>query len=377
MSSFITIIRWLLSHLTLIVVLSLILYVYWNYGEFGPESEQAVAQVASDDVMVAEQYSAPVENKEAVKQNLVNVEPVYPSDLEQSEAEKTAEALSENEKSIEKHAIIKNEDKNTLIYPDDIEKNTNALQSTAETSISLDMMQKNQQPESSDNVMTNSEEGLSKRKEVLDKSLSDSAKDALIALDTEEGQESQALNNDTTISQLEEPEQLFSKNENVVSYTDKNIQEQIREKQKQLSNQMVALISVTMEKFEPSAPMTVTDVEPIEPVIETSEQSNLLQEARQAFEQSNYKIAEEKYLQLMDQLPELPDVVGELAKVYKTQNRQLDYIAMNTQFVKRLTEHFRFDEAWGVVSETNKIDQQSANKQRRIIYNKQKELNHK
>ncbi|MCU7798891.1 MAG: hypothetical protein KZQ70_01790 [gamma proteobacterium symbiont of Lucinoma myriamae] len=74
-------------------------------------------------------------------------------------------------------------------------------------------------------------------------------------------------------------------------------------------------------------------------------------------------------------MPELPDVVGELANVYKAQNKKPDYLVTNTQFVKRLVSHHRYNETWSVVNVTDKIDKKTANKQRRIINSKQKEFN--
>ncbi|MCU7938662.1 MAG: hypothetical protein KZQ74_15060 [gamma proteobacterium symbiont of Bathyaustriella thionipta] len=66
--------------------------------------------------------------------------------------------------------------------------------------------------------------------------------------------------------------------------------------------------------------------------------------------------------------------MGELANVYKTQNKIPDYMVTNTQFVRRLVNHNRFDEAWNIVNITDKIDKKTANKQRRLINKKQKEL---
>ncbi len=100
----------------------------------------------------------------------------------------------------------------------------------------------------------------------------------------------------------------------------------------------------------------------------------MLSEARQAFEQREFTTAEQKYLQLIAVLPELPDVVGELANVYKAQHRISDYVAENTRFVKRLVNHNRFREAWRVVSETSSVNKNAADKQRRIINKKQQEL---
>jgi len=50
------------------------------------------------------------------------------------------------------------------------------------------------------------------------------------------------------------------------------------------------------------------------------------------------------------------------------------YLLTNTQYVKKLVAYNRFAEAENVVIVTEKIDKQTANKQRRIINNKQNEL---
>ena len=164
-----------------------------------------------------------------------------------------------------------------------------------------------------------------------------------------------------------------------VNTQDKKLQQQIRDRQKQLQDKMVLLIPLNAEKKTDTNTNTITNkkntnIKAVKPLINTPEQKQLLNEARHAFDLHNFKVAEKKYLQLIKELPELPDVVGELANVYKTQNKTPEYLVTNTQFVKRLVSHHRFNEAWNVVIVTDKIDKKTANKQRRIINNKQKEL---
>ena len=288
------------------------------------------------------QLEEPAELRASQTPLVADEKPVYPSDLSEPDSEKIAQLSIENKKDVEKHAIIEGRDN---IVSEAVQASAPSLLQTDLGSVEANL---NADVDTSENTPLNTQEQGSEMDETAD-----------AVTDVRSEQDSPNAVTDTE-----------------VSYTHKSMQRQIREKQKQLSNQMLALISMTTDRVNNSVPETTAsfDVEPVEAVIETAEQEELLQQARLAFDERNFDVAEEKYLQLMTQLPELPDVVGELANVYRIQNRQTDYIAMNTRFVKRLTEHYRFDEAWRVVSETNKVDQQSANKQRRIIYKKQKEL---
>ncbi len=175
-----------------------------------------------------------------------------------------------------------------------------------------------------------------------------------------------------------------------------NLQKQIRSRQKQLSHQMISLLSATdiaeksavdmaeqtesvaeirpVTEIKDNKPSVSFSVPEVKPVIKTAEQKKILAEARKALEQGEYAVAEEKYLRLAALLPELPDVMGELANVYRAQRRMGDYVAANTRFVKRLVNHYRFREAWRVVAETADVDKNASDKQRRIINNKQKQV---
>lgn len=66
-------------------------------------------------------------------------------------------------------------------------------------------------------------------------------------------------------------------------------------------------------------------------------------------------------------LPELPDILAELSKLYKLQGELKDYLEINEQLVERLVNHQRFDEAWAVSEATAKINMDSANKQVNLI----------
>ncbi len=106
---------------------------------------------------------------------------------------------------------------------------------------------------------------------------------------------------------------------------------------------------------------------PVQPKIDTPEQYRLLSSARNASEQGDYAQAENLYHLLADELPELPDVLAELAQVYKVQGKMNDYLQTNDQLVRRLANHNRFQEAWDVVKTTLKISTDSADRQIKII----------
>ena len=346
--------RWLLSHLTLIIVLSLILYIYWNRNEFWPET----TPVAGNEI------------------SAIETQPVAVSSSPDTGSRNKSENQSTNGKTIAKHAIIKNEEPKTRLYPDDINNIDEAQKnSISNTEADNDIIAQNPNQGHSDNQETDQSPmpaGFAERKRIYEQKLSltesVAEKNADEAAESELSQLSELKTVSVSVSEAEQS------NANAVSFQDKDLQKQIRARQKKLSNQMVSLINVTMKQSQAAVAQPVIDIEPIEPVIETPEQQQLLRQARQAFDEGNFELAEEKYLQLMNELPELPDVVGELANVYKTQKRQSDYIAMNTDFVKRLVEHYRFEEAWKVMTETAKTDKEIANKQRRIINKKQQEL---
>lgn len=108
-------------------------------------------------------------------------------------------------------------------------------------------------------------------------------------------------------------------------------------------------------------------LEPVQPQIETPEQYKLLTDARVTFDNGDYLYAEALYKQLAIMLPELPDILAELSKLYKLQGELKNYLEINEQWVERLVNHQRFDEAWAVSEATAKINMDSANKQVEII----------
>lgn len=164
-----------------------------------------------------------------------------------------------------------------------------------------------------------------------------------------------------------------------------DLQYQIRKRQRQLQNQMVMLVPLGRVSENNSAKKSnaINDTtytrkknnnyqfKPIKPVINTPQQRIMLKEARSAFDKQNFIEAEAKYRQVMKELPELPDVVGELANVYRTQNKVSDYLTTNTLFIKRLVNHKRYNEAWNVVKMTSRFNKEVAEQQRKIILREQ------
>ena len=107
--------------------------------------------------------------------------------------------------------------------------------------------------------------------------------------------------------------------------------------------------------------------QPVQPQIETAEQYKLLTSARQAFDDGDYVYAEALYKQLVAQLPDVPDVLAELANLYKIQGKMNNYIEINEQLIGKLVNHNRFEEAWSVARASEKINVDSAYRQIMII----------
>ncbi len=157
------------------------------------------------------------------------------------------------------------------------------------------------------------------------------------------------------------------------------LQKEIPDKSNDLQQRMLQLIPLDKTKVTDKRIKSKKEIEnkpkevliTIKPLIQTPEQATLLAQARSATKAQNFALAEKKYQQLMLQLPDLPDVVGELSMLYKQQKKQSDYLSSSTLFVKRLVNHNRFSEAWEVVEQTAQTDNKIAKKQRDFIIKKQ------
>jgi hypothetical protein len=363
--------RWILSHLTLILVLSLVVYLYWNSDETAesaesvatktpvPEATKPLGSIATD-VQPSSEKSSQVKSLAPI----VETRPVSDSHS-QTDFSKRMQEYREKLRTEEQQAMDKASKTlelefasgDEIKYPTDSDIGANV--SIVNESSLLEPL-KPRAKKSSLNVAKEvksiivSDESVSQKE---DEDLEVVIRDSLAT-------EQQAIKSKQVVKNNSATDDAL---------TTKNIQRQIRDRQRQLQSQMVMMVpldglNTKAAKKSQSAKKALKEVEP---VIETAEQGRLLQNARQAFEQKKYKLAEEKYVLLINQLPELPDIVGELANVYKTQNKMQQYLITNTKFVTRLVNHNRFSEAWRVVLSTDKIDKNIAQQQRNIIKRKQ------
>ncbi|RKZ95008.1 MAG: hypothetical protein DRQ43_06025 [Gammaproteobacteria bacterium] len=359
--------RWILSHLTIIVVLFVILYFYWNH--YGSSSDELVEPAAKSLIESPEHVSKKQrinkEHSDNISQPVLdhntivekksmdfqNTASSHSSGDFSKRMEEYKQRLSAEEQNVMNNAAgtFQQGSEKTFKYPTDdikpVEKNDNV-----------------------DEVMSFAPAAVTVKETVSSQPISDLQDEEIKRVHIRK-----ADTVDKTQAEAKVVEQA-EKQKKSLNVDDKKLQQQIRDRQKQLQDQMILLIPLDSEKKTSTTIIKSTKIESIKPLINTPEQKELLNDARHAFELHDFKEAEKKYLQLIKQLPELPDVVGELANVYKTQKKIPDYLVTNTQFVKRLIDHNRFSEAWSVVAVTDKVDKKAANKQRRIINNKQKEL---
>ncbi len=384
MSPSMKVFRWILSHLTLITIVLVILYFYWSWGDNKQDTSITSSTAGSADSQI----------KEPVKENIQQNDNEQKQTIRQYSVTESYQTNSDNEPYPEKAEPI----------PDP--------QAFSERMRQYQLRLSREERER----LSNYDKALQARNRTKVMGVKAVAQpvfpDEQIVLNKTAYPEPQEINNPPRVKPVTEfaREPLGQKPATAVvavpsvevaesaqkPVNNDSLQKQIRTRQEQLSHQMISLLSATdmpgksasnkADQMEPAAdirPVTETkhnnpsvplSVPEVKPVIKTAEQKQILAEARKAFEQGQYAVAEEKYLRLAALLPELPDVMGELANVYRAQGRMTDYVAANTRFVKRLVNHYRFKEAWRVVAETADVDRNIADKQRRIINNKQKQV---
>lgn len=392
--------RWILSHLTIIVVLSVIVYIYWSQYGFGPD--EGVESTAKPLVESSEYHSdklrrkadsdnidKPMSDNSLLEQELIETNAIesqnrvtsYPSSDFSQRMREYKQNLSVEEQEVMDNAgkTFQQESKNVIKYPTD-----NDLEAIEQSNsvVTKDMSLIPQLP--GDDLQKESTEAIRLREvyapvEAPFEAPFEVMAEAPVKIKAEAPVEIKAEAPETrgNIEAGKEYTRPLVVQKKGVSAQDKKLQQQIRDRQKQLQDQMISLIPLDSEKNTDADTVLNkknTNVILTKSIINTSEHKQLLNDARHAFDLREFKAAEEKYLQLIKQLPEMPDIVGELANVYRTQNKTPDYLVTNTQFVKRLVNHNRFDEAWKVVMVTDKMDKKTANKQRRIINKKQKDL---
>ncbi len=327
--------RWVLSHLTLIVVLSFAIYIYWSKDEIWPTeriTEDSKSQYA-EELIISDSQAKPVEKTHSDSE-AVSAPIVSHSSSDFAHRMK----LYRQTLSVEEQEIMDNAEKSfqyaplegTIKYPDEDEIE-------AELTVSKNLNANRVEEETADN--TNIEQ-----EDVLNISAN-----------------KYTANDEIKIKREKKPNKIDSKMQTGI------LQKQIRNRQRELQDQMLMLIPLTSETKALKQPKAV------KPVINTQQQRTLLMQARRAFDGQEYQQAEKKYLQLIKELPELPDVVGELANLYRIDNKTSEYLETNTQFITRLVNHNRFDEAWRVFSATKLLDKKIAAQQRLLIKNKEEQ----
>ncbi|WP_198264422.1 hypothetical protein [sulfur-oxidizing endosymbiont of Gigantopelta aegis] len=357
--------RWILSHLTLILMLSLAVYLYWNSDDTTEPLESSASKTpvsettkSLDSDVTTDQSTAdnsPQEPIEAVAETpSANDDSQPPNDFSKRMQEYREKLRTEEQQAMDKAAkslALEYASGDEIKYPTD--SDIDADLSTKHNNLNVEPFK-----DSPVNVV----KATKTNKTIVrpDKTINQ--------------QEDKAL--EVVIRDSLLPETQALKDNNVTdAVKTKNIKRQIRDRQRQLQSQMVMMVPLegmnAKINNKSQAAKKKKLLKPIEPVIETAEQGRLLEQARQAFEEKKYKLAEDRYNLLIEQLPELPDIVGELANVYKVQNKKQHYLTTNTQFVTRLVNHNRFNEAWRVVFSTDKLDKAIAQEQRNIIKRKQ------
>lgn len=380
--------RWILSHLTLITIVLVILYFYWSWGNNKQDTSIISSTAGSADSLIKEPVKENIqqndkEQKQTIRQYSVTESYQTNSDNEPypEKAEPLPDPQAFSERMRQYQLRLSREERERLSNYD------KALQARNRTKVT--------------GVKAVAEPVFPDEQIVLNKTAYPEPQEInncfRVNPVTKFAREPHGYKPATAAVDVPSVEVAESAQKPVIN---DSLQKQIRTRKEQLSHQMILLLSAKdmlgksastksteAEQTEPEAdtravtetkhnnsPSSALSVSEVKPVIKTAEQKQILAEARKAFEQGQYAVAEEKYLRLAALLPELPDVMGELANVYRAQRRMTDFVAANTRFVKRLVNHYRFKEAWRVVAETADVDRNVADKQRRIINNRQKQV---
>lgn len=392
--------RWILSHLTVIFLLLSIVYVYWNRNEIWPEEvstlplieqvkEPPKMQAAEESAVISESKNRAsvlldsyddVDNSLSIS-NVTTNKPVIVADSSSDFSERMKQyrkSLPDEERKLMDSATKTYQhipDEASIKYPDAIDMVVLKQEKTEELSIHKTVnkpVPKKQADQNMDKytpdivkkpvTVTEFKKDRENRIKVVDDKI-EKTMSQLAPSFTEESREDTA--------DVDARETSGANNSSIQT---EDLQKQIRNRQRELENQMVMLIPLRSSNTTHAGKLSSKKTKRVKAEINTSEQRILLAEAREAFDKKNFERAEKKYKELKSQLQELPDIVGELANVYRAQNKITEYLLTNTQFVSRLVNHNRFNEAWKVVVATDQLDEKTAAQQRIIIKRKQEQL---
>ncbi|MCP3849603.1 MAG: tetratricopeptide repeat protein [Gammaproteobacteria bacterium] len=378
-------IRWILSHLTIIILLSLALYFFWN------RADVELSDISSLENTLLETTQGENSSNETLTVDLAQTTDVNNSP-EGTNPTTTSTILSNVDSSSEPPEA-NNFSKRMEHYKQTLPAEEQKVMDNAEE-LFLNKDISNKEPQIKE-IQTNDiqQQGVEYSADSSPVALQDSLKypsDLVLEDDIVPENVNTPLNDDVVTQVVTDPTPIINSvptektqpnhSEQVVEAKPKRWQQKIHDRQKQLQSEMVMLIPLEnlnqsqkkrKIKNKQQQQQQQQSIKLIKPVINTPEQRILLNDARKAFDRKEYAQAEVAYKQIIKELPELPDVVGELANVYKAQNRNTDYLATLTQFVYRLVNHNRFDEAWHVFKMTDAIDKTIAGQQRNIIMEKQ------
>ncbi len=375
-------IRWILSHLIIIILLSLVLYFFWN------RADVELSDISSLENTLLETTQGENSSNETLTVDLAQMTSVNnsPEGINST----TTSTIFSNVDSSSEPPKANNFSKRMEHYKQTLPAEEQKVMDNAEE-LFLNKDISNKEPQIKE-MQTNDiqQQGVEYSADSSPVALQDSLKypSDLVLEDDIVSENVNTPLNDVVTQVVTDPTPIINSvptektqpnhSEQVVEAKPKRWQQKINDRQKQLLSEMVMLIPLenlnqSQKKRKIKNKQKQQSIKLIKPVINinTPEQRILFNDARKAFDRKEYAQAEVAYKQIIKELPELPDVVGELANVYKAQNRNTDYLATLTQFVYRLVNHNRFDEAWHVFKMTDAIDKTTAGQQRNIIMEKQ------
>ncbi len=249
--------RWVLSHLTLFTVLSLVLYAYWNRSEFWPESWPDSAEKPPR-----------IETSDAWADSEKKVKRSGPTIVEKNQSENETSSLKYG------NIVIQSmRDDKTLQYPGDVEDTVNVTRKASNQGFDTVNIKNSEidsleyQNETSYDASVDFSEPMRRYKQGLSFKQQKAAEKATKVFQQE------------TEKPVKYPDEEEINNASIKpkagSFQDKKLQAQIYTRQKQLQNQMISLIPFSEKKGESNDKLTSkekSEVKPVFPLTEAAEQ---------------------------------------------------------------------------------------------------------
>ncbi|MCW8931678.1 MAG: hypothetical protein OQL19_15780, partial [Gammaproteobacteria bacterium] len=359
--------RWILSHLTLILLLFLVVYVVWDWNVTNSQDNTAdVKSVKKINVSQATESSV-ISSTERLEVDETSGTIVKDSNIYESSGMETTSIPASSRKTVIESTDISSQNDSDYQVSDDFSKRMNRYRQSlpVEEQKMMDNAGNNFHQVSDDSIKYPTDRDIdfvledskidTYIKNDISQEISDLGSDdeypaeemldEVIVSDSHQADE--LMSNDKIDIPVTQPSVILPDNNSTIAKNTNsqvkvrtnNMQQQIRDRQRQLQNQMVMLVPFDGPTNKVINKPSKKQFNYIKPVINTPEQRRLLKEARTAFDNRQFTQAEVKYLQVMKELPDLPDVVGELANVYRAQKKTSDYLSTNTKFVERLVKN--------------------------------------